>query len=229
MVTIKKGNTPQELIEYQKTPGASYSGMPKPVKDKVREALLRDQGHVCAYCMKRIPETDKDILAENHTGMKIEHINPQHKKVGDDLDYQNMIATCCGKEKDNESHCLTNDKALRHCDTSKGSNDITLNPLNPEVEPTIYYTSENGKIFSLNQQWNRDLTEENKLNLNIFRLSQNRKSALDGLINIIKKGKVSNSNLHRKLNELSQPGELKPAFYGIIKFFLSNYLSKRKT
>lgn len=57
MIEIKKGREPEKLLRYRQRAGASYEQMDKDVKDELLEKLLNEQGHICAYCMRRIPET----------------------------------------------------------------------------------------------------------------------------------------------------------------------------
>ena len=61
MLLIKKGQEPNSLTEYKKEPNACYEDFRD--KDDIRDALLRDQGYLCAYCVKRIDKSN----------MKIEH------------------------------------------------------------------------------------------------------------------------------------------------------------
>ena len=54
---IEKGPEPVQWMQYrlnQGPPAPRYEDAPGPALQAVREALLRDQGWLCAYCMKRI-------------------------------------------------------------------------------------------------------------------------------------------------------------------------------
>jgi uncharacterized protein (TIGR02646 family) len=61
-------------------------GLRNPLKAELLRALLHEQGHLCAYTMKRVE------LDDSH----IEHIKPESlcraEKAGSDLDYENMVA-----------------------------------------------------------------------------------------------------------------------------------------
>ena len=59
MIEIKKGREPKELVEYRQSPEASYENMDSNLKTIVLNQLMREQGHLCAYCMRRIPEKRK--------------------------------------------------------------------------------------------------------------------------------------------------------------------------
>ncbi len=71
MIEIKKGQQPHELLTYRKSPDADYDTMPASCKKAVLESLMREQGYLCAYCMRRIPETR--ALPPNVASATIEH------------------------------------------------------------------------------------------------------------------------------------------------------------
>ena len=112
MIYIKKGKEPDSLTKYKKQKFAYYDGYKE--KDDVREMLLKEQGYLCAYCMRRI-----DI---NH--MKIEHWFPENELSDiERLDYRNMLGSC-------EGHIDgTNGKKDDTCDSHKSGDKITVNPL----------------------------------------------------------------------------------------------------
>lgn len=51
MILIQKGEAPNSLIQYRKATNAYFDGCNK---DDIRDRLLEEQGHLCAYCMCRI-------------------------------------------------------------------------------------------------------------------------------------------------------------------------------
>ena len=59
MIKITKIREPRELKKYRTPPGAAYIARDRSVKEAVLNSLLNEQGHLCAYCMRRIPETRK--------------------------------------------------------------------------------------------------------------------------------------------------------------------------
>ena len=50
MIRIKKGREPGKLLWYRQQDGASYEQMDKEVREELIDQLLREQGHLCAYC-----------------------------------------------------------------------------------------------------------------------------------------------------------------------------------
>lgn len=71
MIQIQKNREPRELTEYRQLPYASYQdmhgasperatpdGSTEDVYTIVLNSLIQEQGCICAYCMRRIPEND---------------------------------------------------------------------------------------------------------------------------------------------------------------------------
>lgn len=164
MRVIIKGKEPKELKDYREKPNSCYDGIPGPVKDKIRDSILKEQGHLCAYCMQRI----------NPNNMKIEHWHSQTRHEEEQLDYMNLLACCMG----NEGQPLKN----QHCDIKKQEQDISFNPANPNHQQRlkIRYLGD-GTIFSDNQAFNDEI--DTILNLNWIRLKQNRKVIVDNVMN----------------------------------------------
>lgn len=160
MIYIKKGKEPDSLTKYKKQKFAYYDGYKE--KDDVREMLLKEQGYLCAYCMRRI-----DI---NH--MKIEHWFPENELSDiERLDYRNMLGSC-------EGHIDgTNGKKDDTCDSHKSGDKITVNPLDNSTLCSIKYNSE-GKIYSDNNIIENDIDVILNLNSEKHLLKLNRKSML---------------------------------------------------
>lgn len=206
---IQKGKEPESLLIYRKQKNAYFDGANK--KD-IREALLRDQGSLCAYCMKRISIND----------MKIEHLIPQHPENGtstdkESLEYSRMLGVCNGKP----------DGVHLTCDSSRGNMAMTVNPLREDCINRITYDRE-GVISSIDVNINTDL--DVTLNLNIELLRLNRKCVLESCINELKRQKDRgnwNTNLLRKMlrifEERDSEGNYKE-FSGIAISYLKNKL-----
>ena len=165
MKYIQKGDEPLSLKIYrEKTPNSSYNGFSD--KKIIRETLLKEQGHICAYCMKRI---SLDLNNYYKPKTEIEHYLSQKNFPEKDLDYTNILGVCNG-----------NSNGILHCDKSK--NNLNLKILNPlklkTSEHLINYTL-SGLIVSKSN--NLDVKHDiNKiLNLNNDKLIQFRNDALD--------------------------------------------------
>lgn len=159
MRKIDKRAEPREWKAYRKTPGTRYQSF-----DFLVDALLDEQGYICAYCERRIPHQDVP-QGEDH---RIEHLSTQKKgrEKGDnsDLDYDNMVICCPGN--------ISNNKKQYHCDKAKGCKDLSISPLSAVMMKTIRFTP-TGRIVSTDEKLNSELGEEG-LNLNNQRLVKHR-------------------------------------------------------
>lgn len=129
-------------------------------KERLQEALLRDQGAICCYCMRRI----------HRESMKVEHHRCQERHPERALDYDNLFGACPG----NPGQPWTR----QTCDSRKGNADLTLIP-SGNIEPFLRYLAD-GTITSDNPDYQRDL--DVTLNLNVAELTRARRSVQTGLI-----------------------------------------------
>lgn len=171
MKAITKGNEPVSLTEHRAKQHASYANIPKKAKDDTRASLLTEQGHICCYCMRRIPESGKT------PGSKIEHFLCQDNHSDDELKYANMLLACLGNEGSS--------KRLQTCDTKKGNLSLTHSPSNQarNIEDLIKYKP-NGEIYSSDETFNTELEEV--LNLNVKILIDNRRVIYEEVQNRIR-------------------------------------------
>lgn len=166
MKHVRKGKEPRELLQHRLTPGANYDNFQR--KDVLRQALVSEQGYLCAYCMGRIePAEDK---------MKIEHWRSQKQHSSKQLDYKNLFGVCKGGEG--------LPRRLQHCDTHKGDRDIALDPSN-HPETYIHYNLGDGSIVAADSRYDRDLNKV--LNLNNETLKSNRKAVGDAFYESLKR------------------------------------------
>lgn len=208
MLLINKGKEPNSLTEYKKQADACYENFRD--KDDIRDALLRDQGYLCAYCMKRIDKSN----------MKIEHYKPQSKYGDLDLDYRNMLGVCDGNSR------VGDNKKEQTCDTHKGNDEIVVNPLEQSSIDLIKYKND-GTIYSDDEIINKDLNETLNLNCDAAHLKENRKKALDSLKKFISKeshqktcSKEKLIKIKRMYEAFDSEGKRKP-FSGIILYYLN--------
>lgn len=185
MLEINKMEPPEELIKLKQqatenglTPEEAYGTLRNPLRKQVLELLMREQGHLCAYCMRRIPD-DRDVPDET-IRVTIEHWFPRNPPNGEDrgqgLDYTNFLAVCSG----NRGKRHTRRKRDYTCDAKRDSKMLTVNPLDPTTLSSVKY-SEAGEIQSDDTTIHKDLTIT--LNLNCMsdnvRLPSVRKKVLD--------------------------------------------------
>lgn len=171
---IQKGNEPESLTQYRKNQNAYFDGYSK--KDDVREKLLKEQGYICGYCMRRI---------KNCSETKIEHIVPQSclkENEREALNYKIMLGVCYGNEKKGR-----NKKSLT-CDAHRENQDLVVNPFDMNCIDKIAYRTD-GTIYSEDDAINDNL--ENVLNLNYdgadAYLKKNRREVLSACKEKLKK------------------------------------------
>ena len=214
MKQIHKAKEPVSLLAHRKNTHANYDNYSE--KYDLRDSLVKEQGYICCYCMQRIsPNAEK---------MKIEHRQAQKKYPKLQLDYQNILASCKGN--DGGAKHLP-----RHCDTSKGEKEITINPADKSknCETLIKYKS-NGRIYSDDLIIDRELNDI--LNLNTYKLVNYRKEIIDRvkqeLINIKgKKEKWSYSDIKTNIQkyENKKNGKYSP-FCQIVIYWLKKRIGK---
>jgi uncharacterized protein (TIGR02646 family) len=203
MKKINKEKEPAAWTIYRQTPGAHYEAIPE-----LRKALLEEQGHICAYCMRR-------ISVDGNAG-RIEHIKCRSRYADLELDYRNMVICCSGNIAGNP-----------HCDRSKDDSDISFNPFDPNLENSISYGTKDGLIKSDNPNWDRELNEV--LNLNHIRLKQNRRQVIEGIHVILKKKNWTKPQIKSELSKwesFDEEHKLKP-YCGVTIWYLKRKLKRQ--
>ncbi|QQZ28730.1 TIGR02646 family protein [Thiothrix subterranea] len=213
MRAIQKQQEPDELTQYRLQPCAMYDGDASftPVKAKIREHLLGEQGHLCADCMQRI-RVDT---------MKIEHWQCQDNHPNAQLDYKNMLGVCTGNEGQPPKN--------QTCDTRKGNADLKYHPANPthRIDSQIKYLG-NGKVLADDPEFDQQLNTV--LNLNYSRLVQNRKRIVDDVIRLL--GKKDGSRTPAQIQKIlehwlvpNRDNQLQP-YSGVAVYFLTKRLKQ---
>ena len=214
MIYIKKGAEPKSLKEYRSQPNATYEDFRD--KDDIREALLKEQGCLCAYCMSRISK-DK---------MKIEHWISQKSEEGDGeekaLDFHNMLGVCTGY--------MSSPHEDQTCDTHRGNIKLEVDPRSQESVAQIAYRAD-GTIYSENVLINRDLNETLNLNCERAYLKANRKAAITALQKFClrqrQNGTWDITVLKKAEQYFGQEKEgMKQPYLGAILFFINRYSQK---
>lgn len=234
MIEIVKQSEPVQLTYLRKNcssrgldPTSSYAELRNPDKQAVLESLLKEQGHLCAYCMCRIP-MDEAVI-----GATIEHFVPlrphNYRDVGQGLDYNNMYAVCPGNEvwgKNNDPSALT-------CDSHKRNTELTkLNPQDKATLDSIYYTL-SGEIHSTDNDVEIDLTDILNLNSKRSPLIDERKETLSSLIAGLNQYKDDLSELDKwcklLLNEYENELDPKTPYVGVLIYYLRTMIAATET
>lgn len=174
MIPIVKGREPEALVAAKRTirntPDATfcYESLRGDSKREVLEALLVEQGHLCAYCMCRIG-------TEGHTAT-IEHLIPQHP---DDsaangelsLSYRNMVAVCDGR-------------GGATCDKRRGNRSLMVDPAKRHTLETIYYHRD-GRIDAEDKSIQHDIQSTLGLNDARTNLCANRSESIKAIEKVL--------------------------------------------
>ena len=99
MRSITKGAEPQALLNWKIANRASpqnlHYGSGEFPAEVVRQALLAEQWHLCAYTMRSLKTASQcQVLGQDTSyACHIEHLLPQARKIdAETIDYQNMLA-----------------------------------------------------------------------------------------------------------------------------------------
>ena len=171
MRNIIKGPEPQSLKERRERTHSDYNNYVE--KQELRRVLVREQRGLCCYCLCRIVPVELE--------MKIEHWRSQRRYPAEQLIYANLLGACKGGEGTNRDGERDVDQ---HCDTFKGSRDLSLNPAVDDVESTISYLKD-GRIRSSNDVFNEELSLV--LNLNTFAMVNRRKAVVNSFLRLLPK------------------------------------------
>lgn len=216
MKKIDKEKEPWEWRHYRKTQGVAYAAIPK-----LRESLLEEQGYLCAYCLRRIPATDKN----SQENSRIDHFYPQTLAEDNNmpekiLDYDNLVICCPG--------AISSATENFHCDKSKKESELTFSLFREDFIDSLKYKSFDGTISSTNTDWDKEINIY--LNLNNALLKSNRKETLSAVIENLKTdfpGKSAKKNYLVKLlsewESRNNENQFRP-YCGIVIHFLKKRL-----
>jgi uncharacterized protein (TIGR02646 family) len=207
MRKIIKGIEPSSWTEKRTAPGAVYERTAD-----LADALLKEQGYICAYCSRRIPIKD----ANSNEDTRIEHIKCRKNYTALTLDYKNMVICCPGAINSGF-----------HCDKKKGDRDINFDIFSDGFHSTLEYKTSDGSIKSTDNLWDREINEI--LNLNNRLLCANRVNALEGLVEVMRRSKswtkAKINDQLTKYNSKDRYGKYKP--YGnIVVWYLKKKLRR---
>lgn len=168
MKKITKQAAPTSFQQYVRASHASYDHMDKHVKEELLNALIEEQGAVCAYCQLKL--NVKTTTIEHHCERSI--CNGSDGRQDRTLDYSNLFAVCPGVAPSKTS------KKEFHCDTQKAKFNITnglpitICPSSTAHISTVKYSS-TGKLTSNNVNYDKEIDQI--LNLNISYIKEMRK------------------------------------------------------
>lgn len=243
MRKIDKRAEPVEWRQYRCSPGASFdSDGAKSAKEKLREALMQEQGYVCAYCQRRITP-DKDTRIEHIISQSIVKGDPNGRNPDnesdrwwfddkerfygrfDELHYPNLVLCCDGNISGTKYGRQNSDNF--HCDRSKGDYCIHFDLFSDQFIRTVSYKSHTGRIESSNPGYDKEINEVLKLNLS--QLCRNRLATLEAVKQALDKIGWSRSNIARILcdyDSMQADGFFRP-YNGIVTWYLRRALARQ--
>jgi uncharacterized protein (TIGR02646 family) len=191
-------------------------------KSLIREALVKEQHGLCAYCMKRIQNTGTTT---------IEHYKPIRNK-SDALNYKNMLGCCDGGRQANDGN-----KVLC-CDAAKGDKEISIGPLDKDFVDKIRYTKDGfiytypnddeadrqiNEILHLNGILNKDGTLKRDTSTQLVAGRRSTYKNFTRLMESLGKKKAKGADLSPEINKMIkqiEESEEYPEFAGVLLYFL---------
>ena len=155
-------------------------------RQRLREQLIKEQGGICCYCMKRIS------LNNSH----IEHFRPKTLFPQIDLDYNNIFASCNGAgENFLDEHC-----GHKKEDWWKEG---MVSPAGVEVEKIFQYSLD-GKMHSVPRKPTTNIAQEMIIHMGLdsFHLERNRREAIEST-EIFDEEEYSNEDIRDFINYYS--------------------------
>ena len=113
MLQIRKSDPPACIADLQQTPGSDWGSVKGDQKREMREHLLREQGGLCAYCMRRVTNDEKKCT--------VEHWRPRSDEQTDPFHWPDLLAVCDGGGSGAK-------RDTAHCDRVRGDAPLTLHP-----------------------------------------------------------------------------------------------------
>lgn len=202
MISAPKGPAPVCLTTLAATPNADWDSVHGDQKQAVRDALVRDQGALCAYCQRRVHATE--------AAMRIDHWHSR-SAGGGIFEWNNLIGSCADK---------------RTCDAAKHEEHLFLNPVRdrgPDPRRFLRYLGD-GSISAEDPRAQADLRI---LRLNERHLVRARRQLLDALREWIRRHEPTIAELQRQIASLETPTGEAPEHATTRAYHLRRWLRAR--
>ena len=206
MLKITKGDVKPIFFQLKQTKG-NYGNLDSSDKEAIKDILLREQHYRCAYCTCK-------ILSGNST---IEHYIPQSKDALLSLEYRNLFAVCIATRELKWK--------FKTCDDRRGDRELHIDPRKQTDIDTISYKHD-GEIVSSNEIFCQDLNVS--LNLNAYRLKNNRRSAWESIVKCACRrndSQLKKQQIQRYLYKLQTPDDDTP-YAGFLIYMLQKRLKR---
>ncbi|OGB31192.1 MAG: TIGR02646 family protein [Burkholderiales bacterium RIFCSPLOWO2_12_FULL_61_40] len=168
MRVVRKNAAPDAFLQWMALANKewvpSFSGLQKPEKPALHQALIAEQHGLCCYCGRSITSESSHI----------EHFHPQHAYPQLALDYGNLFASCIRE---------TGPRLPLHCGHAKAEafrDDLQISPLDPGCEQRFRYALD-GHILPQQSDDEAAIYMADLLALDIEFLQTRRKEVLEGM------------------------------------------------
>ena len=152
-----------QLIEGERI-NCRYDDLPAEVKQRIKQRLLAEQGHLCCYTGIRIDEADSHI----------EHLKPQTRcQDHEDIDYHNLLAAYPGNGRSCQFGAVVKDNWY--------DENLLVNPLHGSCEGRFGF-DQNGRVRAANAEDEGAKTTIKKLGLDNGSLTEMRKQAIQAAL-----------------------------------------------
>lgn len=214
MLRYEKGAEPACLTTLRTTPGAGFGSLSGEDKKEIREALVRDQAGLCAYCQRRIEASDQ--------AMKVEHWLAQSTSGQQQLHWQHMLGVCPGVTTVDRERWI-------HCDTHRGNDALFLHPVDgrgPNPRDFLKYSAY-GHMRSDNRQAAQDIMILNLDDGTKEHILRRNRAAVYEQMMFTLKNRFTKFELQRRLRACElQPGTQAPAYAEFTRYHLLKWLTR---
>lgn len=225
MIRYEKGPAPPRLTALTATPGMTWDGLGADDRQPLREALVRDQGGLCAYCQRRIsggldPATGQPL-------MKIEHWAARTVDPTRQLAWTNLVGVCTGGAPGAPD---TGPGPIeRHCDVSRGAQRLFLHPVEGQgADPRQHLRYTKRGDVDATPSDSRVESDIVALNLRAARLRRGRAAVFDEVFARLTRARFSTQELRRieGANRI-HPGTTTPEHAEFVRYHIRRWLHRR--
>jgi len=217
MLRYQKGPEPGSLEELRQTPGATWKhSVHGDQREDIRASLLNDQGAVCAYCQRRIENSNKS--------MRIEHWLARSKNAEQQFVWTNLLGVCLGTPKQEGDEDEPADGAF-HCDLSRKNHSLFLHPVEGfQTDPRDFLTYRaDGHVGSGDAKATHDIRI---LNLNASQLVRARKALWSDVEDDVISGRLTPLELANQLQDCQlRPGTPASEYVEVKRYILQWMIS----
>ena len=207
---IEKGPAPEAFEAWKRQANndwePTWSALQNPEKQAVKDALVTEQGGLCAYCCRRIEATPRS----SH----IEHVASRQARPNLALAYENFVASCPGEpEPEDEPEPVS--RGAQTCGHHKGEwydPDRFVDPREPACEQAFSFMG-NGRTRVADAAPRPEAAQETIRRLNLDCSSLRRQRArvlgeeLDRLARLLRaRGGLRQSDVTARLDQLRERG-----------------------